>query len=343
MKNTIIAVDLAKNVFEIAISDRPGQVRDRRRLSRAQFLRFFANVEPSTVLLEACGSSHHWGRRIRELGHNVVLLPPHLVVPYRRGNKHDRADTKALLEAHRNEDIPPVPIKTLEQHTLTALHRLRSAWVATRTARYNALRGLLRELGVFIPVGAKHVLPRLSELLEDAESSIPDALRHSLFQACEEIRHLTAQIAQVERQLEALSKQVPEVQRLRTIPGIGLLTSTAIVGFVGELQRFRSARHFSSFLGLVPKENSSGNVRRLGRITKRGDVYIRTLMTHGARSVLLKAHANKHPDRLRAWALGVHNRRGHNKATIALANKIARIVWAISTRHTTYESAPEVA
>jgi transposase len=266
-----------------------------------------------------------------------------LVRPYRRYNKHDRGDTKAILESHRNEEIQPVPIKKIGQQVLASLHRLRSAWVATRTARINTVRGLLRELGFFIPKGAHHVVPRVHGLVEDAESGLPDALRAYLYEACTEIRELEARMKKVENQLDVLAKQDPAVQRLLTIPGIGLLTATALVGFIGDLKRFRSGRHFASYLGLVPKERSSGNIRRLGRITKHGDKYIRMLLTHGGRAVLRGAKVTKQPDRLRSWALKVATHRGHNKATIAMANKLARIAWAVSTRNQEFQSVPVAA
>ena len=223
------------------------------------------------MLLEACGSAHFWARTLRRLGHDVVLLPPHLVRPYRRGSKNDRADTKALLEAYRNEEILSVPIKSVRQHTLAALHRLRSGWLSTRTARINAVRGILRELGLFIPKGAHFVVPAISELVEDADSDLPTcSVRTCVMRAPRFESSRTSALAS-STSSRALAKQLPEVQRLLTIPGIGLLTATAIVGFVGNLRRFPSGRRFSSYLGLVPKENSSGDIRRLGRITKRGD------------------------------------------------------------------------
>ena len=180
MKDTTIAVGLAKNVFEIAISREAGKVSKQLRVSRPKLVSFFAKQSAATVLLEACGSAHFWARTLRRLGHDVVLLPPHLVRPYRRGSKNDRADTKALLEAYRNEEILSVPIKSVRQHTLAALHRLRSGWLSTRTARINAVRGILRELGLFIPKGAHFVVPAISELVEDADSDLPDVLRPHL-------------------------------------------------------------------------------------------------------------------------------------------------------------------
>lgn len=218
----------------------------------------------------------------------------------------DRADATALLEAHRNEQISPVPVKTLHQQTLATLHRLRSGWIATRTARINAIRGLLRELGIIIPLGSHHLLPRLQAALADPADPMPPALHPTLMEAAAEIRELEERIHQLERQLKALSNCLTSVQRLLTIPGIGLLTATALVGFVGEVSRFPSGRRFAGYLGLVPREHSSGEHRRLGAITQ--------------------------------------NRRGHNRATVALANKLARIAWAVWTRDIPFQATiPEVA
>jgi transposase len=338
MRNdTIIAVDLAKSVFEVAVSSQPGKIDERHRLSRQKFPDFFVNRPPATVLMEACGSAHYWARKIEGLGHHVVLLPPHQVRPYVLRNKTDRTDTKGMLEAYRNEDIRPVPIKTLEQQTVGSLHRLRSAWMDERTAKINTLRGLLRELGLVIPVGSQNVIPRAWAFIEDADSGIPDALRPLLAELGDEIRELNRRIKMVELQLEALAKSSPVIERLRTIPGIGLLIATALFAFVGDPHRFPSGRHFASYLGLTPREYSSGSHRRLGRISKRGNAYLRTLLIHGARAILCHAKAMKQPDRLRAWALRLEATAGHNKAAVALANKIARIAWAVWKHDRTFE------
>jgi transposase len=257
-----------------------------------------------------------------------------------RGNKTDRSDASGLLEASRNEAIRPVPVKSVEQHALAGLHRMRSGWMATRTARLNTIRGLLRELGVMIPAGARQVVPRVWELASDAESGLPEPLRPLLAEAAREVAQLEERIREVEVQLEGIAKQSPLVRRLRTIPGVGLLTATAIVASVGDLKRFPSARHFASSLGLTPRESSSGNVRRLGRITKRGDPYLRMLLIHGARSVLHHAKRSAKPDRLRTWALEREQARGHNKAAVAVANKLARLVWAVSVRENDYRRQP---
>jgi transposase len=329
--DTRIAVDLAKAVFEIAVSNHPGQVARRERLPRSQVLSFFAQQPPATVVMEACGSAHFFGQRIQELGHKVVLLPPYQVRPYVRRNKTDRADAKGLLEASRNEEIRPVPVKSQTQQVLTTLHRLRSSWVTERTARLNTLRGLLRELGVFIPVGSTKVVPAVWALVEDADSVVPDALRPLFAEACHEIRNIEARIKQVERQLEALTEQLPVIEHLLTIPGIGLLTASALFAFIGDIHRFPSGRHLASWLGLTPREHSSGLKRQLGHISKRGDSYLRTLLIHGARSTLVRARTRQ-PDRLREWAHKLGQTHPHNKATVAVANKVARIVWAVWSR-----------
>jgi len=329
MQNTTIAVDLGKSVFEVAVSTKPGRVSERYRLPRHRFLEFFAQRPAATVLLEACGSAHHWARRLQDLQHRVLLLPPREVRPYVTRNKTDRTDAKALLEAFRNDRIRPVPVKSVPQQTLVALHRLRSAWLAARTARINTVRGLLRELGIFIPVGSRQLVPKLVDRLNDPQSSLPEPLHEALHSIVDEIRGFELRMRQIERQLEALAAAMPVVARLRTIPGVGLLSATALVAFVGDIQRFPSGRHFASYLGLTPRERSSALQRRLGSISKRGDVYLRMLLVHGARSVLTHTRHKPATDRLRCWAQKLQQLRGHNKATVALANKLARIVWAV--------------
>ena len=283
MDTTTIAVDLAKSVFQIAVSRKAGVVSENHRLSRTRFMRFFAEHQPATVLLEACGSAHHWARELQKLGHSVVLLPPHAVRAYVPSNKTDRTDAKALLEAFRNKDINPVPIKSIDQHVIMTLHRFRSAHMAQRTARINGTRGVLREIGIFIPAGANRVVTSVYDLTADPERDLPAALCAVLLESCKEIKDLEVRTRDIERNLRALSKSDPVIGHLRSIPGIGLLSSTALVAFTGDINRFPSGRHFASYLGLTPREHSSGLHRRLGRISKRGDSYIRMLLVHGAR------------------------------------------------------------
>lgn len=338
MHPTTIAIDLAKSVFQIAISHRPGRVAHRCRLRRHRLMEFMAKQPPATVVMEACGSSNYWGQRFQGIGHSVVLLPAQYVKNYVRRNKTDRADADALLEAFRCEDLHSVPVKSPALQALASIHRFRSAWKGTRTARINVVRGLLREFGITIPLGAGKVLPAVQLLLEDADSGMPDSLRELFHQACCEIRELDERIKISERQLAALAKTMPIVAQLRTIPGVGLLTATALVALVADPHRFANGRRFASYLGLTPSERSSAFRRILGKISKFGDPYLRTLLVHGARSVLNAATRRKENDRLRVWALEVHARRGYNKATVALANKLARIAWAVWKNDTRYES-----
>jgi transposase len=279
-------------------------------------------------VLEACGSAHHWARQLQPFGHTVRLLPAHDARRYVRRNKTDRADAKGLLEAHRNEEIHPVPVKTIEQQAIASLHRLRSTWLATRTARLNTVRGLLREFGIFIPVGARHVVPRVQALLVDP-SPVPVVMRPTLAETCDEIAGLEVNMRAVERQLAALAQQLPDAILLQTVPGVGLLTATALLALVGDIRRFPTGRHFASFLGLTPREDSSALRRRLGAISKQGDVYVRMLLIHGARAFLCHAKGCAAPSALQTWALQTQQRRGHNVAAVAVANKLARIVWAV--------------
>lgn len=324
---SVIAVDLAKNVFEIAVSQTPGEVSMRKRLGRKRFLAFFELQRPALVLLEACSSAHFWARRLQRLGHEVLLLPPHVVRPYVPGNKTDRTDAKGMLEAHRNSDIHPVPIKSLDQQGLATMHRLRSGWISQRTARINALRGSLREYGLVIPLGSHKVVPQAMEFLGDAECEIPDFVRPFLAEACEEISSLGHRIQSVDRTLKQMTRENELLRNLCTVPGIGVITATALVAFVGGVRRFRSGRRFASYLGITPREHSSGSRRWLGRISKRGDAYLRMLLIHGARSVLISASRTQSFDPLRAWALHLKNTRGYNKAVVAVANKMSRFVW----------------
>lgn len=332
MNSTTVSVDLAKSVFELAVAGADWRISERHRLSRAKFAQFFVHRQPCSVVMEACGSAHYWARRITALGHEVRLLPAQYVKAYIKRNKTDRADAAALLDAARSPDIQTVPIKTIEQQQIQSLHRLRRQWVSTRTRYVNTLRGILREFGVAIPLGVNVAKARIGEALAEVDGDIPDGLRPTLGEMLEQIRALEQKINGAELELAALTRSDERVRHLRDIPGIGLLTSTAIRASVGNIQRFPTGRHFASWLGLTPAERSSAERRRLGAISKQGDVYLRTLIVHGARAALQAAHRaerrGKSLDRLRRWALDCEKQRGHNKATVALANRLARIVWA---------------
>ena len=344
MDATTVGVDLAKNVFEIALTDERGHIVERQRLTRARFDRFFANRSACRIVMEACGSAHYHARRLSSQGHSVVLLPAQYARAYVRRNKTDAADAAALIEASRCPDIRPVPIKSVDQQALQQLHRLRSQWMAARTARINFLRGCLREFGVSIPVGALRAIRSIRDVLSDQGSPVPTLLHSSLIELLAEIDSLEQRCKQIDRQLARLSEHDPVVERLLQIPGVGPLTATALRASVVDIQRFPCGRHFASWLGLTSREYSSGERRRLGRISKQGDPYLRTLLIHGARAVLLAARSAQRRgsslDKLRTWALDLQERRGHNKATVALANKLARIVWATWRHDRDFTSKP---
>lgn len=340
MNRMTIAVDLAKSVFQVAEADAEWRVVKRQRLSRPQLLRFFGERQPCLVVMEACGTAHFWGRYLAALGFTVRLLPPQYVRAFVRRNKTDRNDADALLEAARSAELTAVPVKSEQQQALLALHRLRSAWLATRTARINAVRGILREFGINLPQGARRVTAAVRAALAETASPVPATLHPLLEEACLEIQHLATRMEQAEDELQRLAAELPIVTLLRSIPGIGLMTSTAMVAAVGDVLRFPSGRHLASWLGLTPRERSSGNVRRLGGISKRGDRYLRTLLIHGGRSILAAARRHGSRDRLRAWGLEVDRMRGRNRAAVALANKLARICWAVWRHGDRYQGRP---
>ncbi len=260
---------------------------------------------------------------------------------YVKRNKTDAADACALLEAARCADIVPVRVKSLEQQAVQALHRTRSLWLATRTARINALRGFCREFGITIAQGARLGLAQIGRVLADPKSAVPELLRGTMKLLVEEIRLLETRISQLERELAHTARESAACATLLTVLGVGLLTATAMVAATsGSVRHFGDARHFAAWFGLTPKEYSSGSTRRLGRISKRGDRYLRMLLTHGARSVLRAAsaavQAGRSVDPSRAWALAVQARSNHNKATCALANKLARICYACLRDGTPY-------
>jgi transposase len=341
MNATTVAIDLAKDVFELLWADAEGRVLVRKRLRRAQLATVFANVPPLTIVMEACSSAHHWGRRFERLGHRVLLLPAQHTKPYVRGNKTDRSDAAGLLAAYRVGKILPVPLKTVEQQGVQALHRLRSHYQHQRTGSINVVRALLRELGITIPAGASKVRPATLAALEDGDNDLPMTLRHRLGELLDDIAEQSAAMQRIESDLVEFNSRDLRSQRYQTATGVGLLIATALSASYGDLMRFPSGRHFASSLGITPKEFSSGNTRRLGKITRRGDIYLRYLLIHGARSLLqsaaMKRRRHQPLDRLSTWALALAERAGHNKAACAVANKLARRLWAADHHRTDFD------
>jgi transposase len=341
MHATTVAIDLAKEVFELAFTDADHQIVQRKRLSRRTFGRVLENYAPVRVVMEACSSAHYWARHFVRQGHTVRPLPARDVRPYVRRNKTDRTDAAGLLEADRCAQIDAVPIKSPEQQGVQALHRLREQLKAQRTATINLVRGVLREFGVVIPLGAAKVRPAVRAELEDAGNEVPMTLRHTLAEMLDRIVQLNAGMRVIEQRLEQTAQHDPVTQRYQQVPGIGVLTATALQASAGSLDRFRSGRHFAAWLGLTPREHSSGAQRRLGRISRRGDGYLRLLLIHGARAALRAAHLRAQRQRpltrLQTWALITQQRIGHNKTAVALANKTARRLWAMQHHGTAFD------
>lgn len=342
-KLTTIAVDTAKLVFEVVIDSKPK--RRSMRLSRDQFHAFIIGHPRAHFVLEACGGAHHWARIMEQCGHEVRMLPVQNIKPYRRRNKTDRADCLAMLEADRNPEIFSVPVKPVDAQALQGLHRIRSGWQATRTARINALRGHLREFGIVLPEGVNRARGMFAGAIED--DAVPEMLRGALTRLLEDINALEAQLLAIDRQLAQVAKQHDVARRLTEIPGVGNVVATAFIASAGKAEHFRSGRHLASWIGLTPREHSSGSRRTLGGISKRGDPYLRMQLIHGARSVLRaakqKQDSGKPLDRLQRWALQLRERTTHNKAACAVANKLARIAWACWISDTGYAREPVAA
>jgi transposase len=284
--------------------------------------------------MEACGSAHHWARQLIALGFDVTLLPPRYVRPYRQRNKTDKVDCEAVLEAFRSPRIKPVAVKSQDQQAILALHRAREQWKDTRTMRINGMRGMLREFGIVAPKGADGFLARLPQLLEKHRERLPERVRRLVLIYWSEAETLAEQMHEIVKELEGIARQNPVIKSLLEIPGIGVITATALYASIGNIHLFESGRNLASWLGITPKENSSGNRRRMGRISKQGDPYLRTLLIHGARSALTAAQTRKRTGRpltrLQDWAVQKATELHHsNQAAVALANKMARIAWAV--------------
>jgi len=333
MNFTRIGIDLAKSVFQVHGLKADGTV-VRRRLSRGQFRRFIKELEPTLVGMEACGSAHYWGRELQSLGHEVRLMAPQFVAAYRKSGKNDGNDAEAVCEAMSRPTMRFVPVKTLEQQSVLVVHRARELAKSHRKAVANQVRGLLAEYGIVFPRGIEQVRRRLPEVLEDAENGVLEPAREAFAELYECLVELDARVAEYDRRITRLARESQPAQRLMQLPGVGPLSATALVASAGDARHFSNGRQFAAWLGLVPRQHSSGDKTRLGGITKRGDRYLRTLLVHGARSVLTRA-ARRDDPRSR-WAVALRERRGFNKAVVALAAKHARSAWVMLAREEDY-------
>lgn len=288
--------------------------------------------------MESCGGAHYWARELAALGHEVRLIAPQFVSPYRRGGKNDDNDARAICEAAGRPDMRFVPVKSIEQQAVLTMHRARTPLIGERTALVNQIRGLLAEFGIVVRQGVSALRQALPDVLEDGENALPVMAREVVAELDGRLRDLEARACEYDRRIALLAKQMPTASRLMQVPGIGPLTATALVASVGDARTFSSGRQFAAWLGLVPKQYSSGGTTRLGRITRRGDRYLRTLLVHGARALVCRA-PQRH-DARSEWVQAVRARHGFNKATVALAAKNARIVWALLVRDQHFQPQP---
>jgi transposase len=326
MKITTVGIDLAKNVFQIHAVDEHGKVILKKQVKRDKVAECFINLPACLVGMEACGSAHHWARKLESFGHTVRLMAPQFVKPYVKTNKNDTADAEAICEAVARPNMRFVPIKNIEQQSVLALHRVRQGFVKARTAQANQIRGLLGEFGLIIPQGIANIAKRVPELIEDASNELTGSFRLLVDRLMDHLKELDQQVAELEAQIKAWHRTSAASCKLERIPGIGPITASALVASIGDAKSFDGGRQIAAWIGLVPRQHSTGGKSTLLGISKRGDTYLRTLLIHGARSVIFRAQQKVDKS---SWLHKLLERRNPNVAAVALANKNARIVWAL--------------
>lgn len=334
MNVTTIGVDLAKSVFQLHGVDEAGEVVLRKKLRRAAVLDFLRDLPPCLIGLEACATSHFWAREIGALGHEVRLIPPAYVKPYVKRQKNDAADAEAICEAVTRPSMRFVPVKSAERQGVMMLHRTRDLLMRQRTMMLNAIRAHLAEFGIITAQGPAKLATLLHAMREHAIPGLPEVARSALISLMARLDSLTDEIRTLERRLMAWHRKDETSQRLETIPGVGLITATALSASISDPSAFKSGRHFAAFLGLVPRQNSSGGKHRLGRISKMGNGYLRRLLVVGATSVVRRAGTNA--SATGAWVRSLLERKPARLTTVAMANKTARIAWALMMRGEIY-------
>lgn len=337
MKITTIGLDIAKSIFHLCGVNKMGRLLKKKQLKRKQVLPYLARLEPCLVVMEACGGANYWAREIKALGHEVKLIAPQYVKPYVKGNKNDYNDAEGIAEAAQRANMRFVPIKSVEQQDIQNLHRQRERIKKARTALVNQVRGLLAEYGIVINKGVAAVRKGLPGILEDAENGLTMRSRELFADLLEELRLLDERLKHSEKQIEVSNRENEVCQRLDEILGVGPITASAAYAAAGDGKDFVNGRHFSAWIGLVPGQHSTGGKPTLLGISKRGNAYLRTLFIHGARAVL--RHSANKTDRFSLWAQALLERRGHNKACVAVANKMARMAWVIMAKGETYRAA----
>jgi transposase len=335
MKITTIGLDIAKLVFSAHGADEHGRTVVRKKLRRSQVMEYFSALQPCTVAMEACAGAHQWARQLQSVGHTVRLIAPQYVKPYVKTNKNDAADAEAICEAARQANMRFVSIKSVEQQEILCLHRARQQFVKSCTAQANQIRGLLAEFGLVVPQGLNKLHSEVPRLLE--QPSLPTRVSQLLHGLMEHLRHLERQRGELERQITLWHRQSPASRRLEAIPGIGVLTATALVGTLAQAQGFANGRQLAACLGVVPRQHSTGGKQRLLGISKRGDGYLRTLLIHGGRALVSAVKRKPQDNAQSRWLRQLIERRGANVAAVAVANKNARIAWALLTHAKDYE------
>ncbi|WP_286271214.1 IS110 family RNA-guided transposase [Thalassotalea hakodatensis] len=337
MNKVTIGLDIAKNIFHLVWLSNMGKVLKKKKLKRANIKAYFANLESSIVVMEACGSTNYWAQTIKSYGHEVKVIAPQYVVPYRKGNKNDFNDAEAIAEASQRVNMRFVPIKNVEQQDIQLLHRIRERRIKFRTALINQTRGLLAEYGISIAQGANQVRKAVPDILEDAENKLTVLSRRHISNLYDELTGLDEQIKALDKELSTLSKTKKVCERLKTMTGIGAIIATAFYSAVGDGKAFKNGRHVAAWLGLVAKQHTTGDNPNLKGISKRGNTYLRTQLINGARAALVKA-GNK-TDKVSQWASSLRERLPFNKAVVALANKMARMAWAMVVKEEDYKFA----
>ena len=335
MQITTVGIDLAKAVFQVHGVDAHGKTVLKKQIKRTQMPEFFANLSPCLIGMEACGSAHYWARKLQGFGHTVRLMAPQFVKPYVKTNKNDAADAEAICEALTRPTMRFVPVKHVEQQAVLAVHRVRQALVKARTAQANQIRGLLSEFGLIIPQGIAHISKRVPEMLDNAGDDVPGAFRELMQRMLDHLKSLDQQVGELERQIRTWHRSSALSCKLEKVPGIGPITATALVASIGDAKQFANGRQLAAWLGLVPRQHSTGGKANLSGISKRGDCYLRTLLIHGARAVIL---ATERKLTTQGWLVRLLDRRHKNVAAVALANKTARIVWALLAHERDFRS-----
>ena len=333
----VLGIDIAKRVFHAVGMDDRGNIVYRKRLSRHDLMPFIATLRPVLIGMEACGGAHYWARRFREHGHEVKLMAPQFVKPYIKSNKNDMRDAEGIGEAVTRPTMRFVPTKNVDQQDIQALHRVRERLIGARTALVNEIHGLLHEYGIVVPKGVAKFRQTVVGKLEADKAKLTPLSQEMFGKLIDEFAALERQLAYYQEKLATVATTHPECQRLMTIPGIGPFTATALVAAVSDASAFKNGRQFAAWLGLVPRQHSTGGKERLLGISKRGDSYLRKLLVHGARTTI--RWVDRKTDRRSQWIRQLVERRGKNRTAVAIANKNARIVWALLTSHQAYEPA----